>query len=137
MSFSKTILKQLLITLLLIGLLLLLLLPLIKNWNQKRMIDQEIKDLEKQVSELENKNNNLKQVLDYMQSDDFVEREARTKLNYKKPGEEVAVIESRDGSTPVVSPNGSVFDLPAEPKPVGDPKILSNVAKWIKYFFNK
>jgi len=138
MSFFRTIFsRQFLTTLLLCFLLVLFGLPLTKNWRQKRSIDKEIKELEQQVVDLEGKNSSLKQVLDYMQSEQFVEKEARTKLNYKKPGEEVAVIENRDGTTAVVSSTESIFDLPAEPQPAGSPRLLGNFSKWLDYFFNK
>ncbi len=139
MSFFRAIFsKQFLITLILIVLLVLFTLPLNKNWRQKRSIDKEIALLEQQVAEVENKNSNLRQVLDYMQSDQFVEKEARTKLNYKKPGEEVAVIENRDGqvSQPVTSVEG-IFDLPPAPKPTASPRLLGNIEKWLNYFFKK
>ncbi|MCX6792709.1 MAG: septum formation initiator family protein [Candidatus Falkowbacteria bacterium] len=138
MSFFKTIFsRQFLLTLVLIFLLVLFAVPLTKNWRQKRSIDKEVKDMQQQVADLEHKNSSLKQVLDYMQSDQFVEKEARTKLNYKKTGEEVAIIESRDGTSPTVSPSDSVFDLPEEPKAPGSPKLLGNFSKWLDYFFKK
>lgn len=138
MSLFRTLFsRQFLITLLLIFLLVLFGLPLIKNWRQSRSINKEIREMEQQVIELENKNSSLKQVLDYMQSEQFVEKEARTKLNYKKPGEEVVVIEGRDGTTASVSPLDSVFDLPEAPKPIGSPKLLGNFSKWLDYFFAK
>lgn len=138
MSFFRIIFsRQFLLTLVLIFLLAIFAVPLTKNWRQKRSIDKEVSDLQTQIAGLENKNSSLKKVLDYMQSDQFVEKEARTKLNYKKPGEEVAVIEGRDGTTASVSPLDSVFDLPAEPKVPGSPKLLGNFSKWIDYFFAK
>jgi len=138
MSFFRTIFsRQFLLTLVLIFLLVLFAIPLTKNWRQKRSIDNEVKAMEQQVAELEHKTSSLKQVLDYMQSDQFVEKEARTKLNYKKPGEEVAVIESRDGAAAPTSPVESIFDLPEAPKPEGSPKLLGNFSKWLDYFFAK
>lgn len=134
MSFLKSLFsKQFLLTLVLIGLLVLISFPLSKNWRQKRSIDQEIKSLELQAKELEGKNNNLKNVLDYMQSDQFVEKEARTKLNYKKAGESVVVIEGRPGEIPttVTSP----FEVPPEPEKIPELPATINFNKWLDYFF--
>lgn len=134
MSFLKSLFsKQFLLTLVLIGLLVLISFPLSKNWRQKRSIDQEIKGLELQAKELEGKNNNLKNVLDYMQSDQFVEKEARTKLNYKKAGESVVVIEGRPGETPVTGT--SPFEIPPEPPKTQELPATVNFNKWLDYFF--
>ncbi len=134
MSLLKSLFsKQFLLTLVLIGLLVLISFPLSKNWRQKRSIDQEIKSLELQAKELEGKNNNLKNVLDYMQSDQFVEKEARTKLNYKKAGESVVVIEGRPGETPVTET--SPFEIPPEPPKTKELPATVNFNKWLDYFF--
>ncbi len=134
MSFLKSIFtKQFLFTLLLLGLLVLLSFPLSKNWRQKRSIEREIKGLETQVKDMEGKNSNLKNVLDYMQSDQFVEEQARTKLNYKKPGESVVVIEGRPGKTPPTAT--SPFEIPPEPPKVTASRATVNVNKWLDYFF--
>lgn len=124
--------KQLYITLVLAILVVLLAFPLTRNWRQKRSIDQEIKNLEAQAATLEGKNSNLKNVLDYMQSSQFVEEEARTKLNYKKPGESVVVIEGEEGTAVSTT---SPFALPAEPSRPTQSKARLNITTWLDYFF--
>ncbi len=136
MAFFRTIFsKQFLWTLVLSGLLVLICVPLSRNWRQKRSVDREIQELKTQVGDLEHTNSNLKNVLEYMQSDQFVEEEARTKLNYKKPGEEVVVVESRPGEVPTASGQPDVFAPPAETPVQPEPKVLVNVGKWTDYFF--
>lgn len=127
--------KQFLLTVILIGLLFVFGVPLTKNWRQKRAIDREIAEMKQQVSELEHKNNSLKQILEYMQSDQFVEREARTNLNFKKPGEDVAVIQGQ--AAPSATSLSSIFDLPPSPPEEKDARVLGNVSKWLDYFFKK
>lgn len=140
MSFFRTIFnRHLAITIVLLGLVILLAFPLSKNWRQKRSIDQEIKTLEQQAANLEGKNSNLKQVLDYMQSSQFVEEEARTKLNYKKPGESVVVIEGRpenitDNVSSALSP---LVDLPPEPPKAQVSEAHRNFSGWLDYFFGE
>ena len=139
MSLIRTIFsRQFLVTLLLIGVLALFAVPLTKNWRQKRAIDKEVAELEQQVKDYEHKNSSLKQVLDYMQSDEFVEREARTKLNYKKPGEQVTVIQNLPGSENA-QPSSvvSFFDIPPAPPEPHDPRLLGNTERWLNYFFKK
>lgn len=134
--FSAIFSRQFLLTLFLIGLLALFVVPLTKNWRQKQAIDSEISELKKQVAQMENKNSSLQQILDYMQSDQFVEQEARSKLNYKKPGEEVTVIQSQPTEAPSAD-TSTIFDLPPAPEPVRAPRLLGNVANWLNYFFKK
>jgi cell division protein FtsB len=129
--------KQFFLTIILLGLLVFFAMPLIKNWRQKNEIDNEISSLENQVADLEHKNSNIKQVLDYMQSEQFIEHEARTKLNYKKPGEEVAVIENRPGDDTPITSTDSIFNIPDAPKVDQTPKLLGNISKWFDYFFAK
>jgi cell division protein FtsB len=128
--------RQFLSTLVLIGLLFVFAVPLTKNWRQKQAIDHEIAEMEKQVAALEHKNSNLKQVLDYMQSDQFIEAEARTKLNYKKPGEQVTVIQNQPGQTPLGDAS-AIFDLPPAPPEKHDARLLGNLSRWLDYFFKK
>jgi len=50
------------------------------------------------IETLESEKKNLKEKLVYINSDDFVEKEARTKLNMKKDGEQVYIV--NNGSNP-------------------------------------
>lgn len=134
MSFFRAIFnRQLFISIILLGLLVLLAFPLTKNFRQKKAVDLEIKGLEKTAADLEGKNSHLKEVLDYMQSSQFVEEEARQKLNYKKPGEAVAVIEGLPSTTSEVST--PLFDVPPAPPVVGTSQASQNIQKWLDYFF--
>lgn len=127
--------RQFLLTLLLVGLLVLLAFPLTRSLRQKRSVEREIQGLEEQASALEHKNSNLKSVIEYMQSDQFVEKEARTKLNYQKPGETVVVVEGRPGEAPVTPPASPFFDVPPEPTHAAVPQAEVNARKWADYFF--
>ncbi len=136
MSFLRSLFtRQFFFTLLLVGLLALLAFPLTKSFRQKRSIEREIKGLEEQALALEHKNSNLKSVIEYMQSDQFVEKEARTKLNYQKPGETVVVVEGRPGEMPATTPASPFFDPPPEPTQAAVPQAVVNARKWADYFF--
>lgn len=126
-------------TLALLGLAIIVLIsfPLAKNISQRYRISQEIKELEAEINNLENQNTNLKEFIDYLESDQFVEERARLNLGLKKEGEEVAVI---SGEYSEIQNNGNkeegaatgIFGMEKEEpaKPVGNPR------KWWKYFFN-
>ena len=61
--------------------------------NKKRAeMTKQIDALKKEVQELENNKEAMESSLQQTQTQEFVEKEAREKLGYKKPGEEVAVV---------------------------------------------
>ena len=91
-----------------------------RAYYQDYKIAQEIRSLEKEVSQLENKKLESLDILTYVMSDTFVEESARTQLNVKKPGEHVVVVESSVSSAVA---RGQLH-----------PKDLNNWVKWWYYF---
>ena len=65
---------------------------LFKMWPKKISINNEVKSLEQRIAETEKSNSEIAKLLDYFKSDNYLEREARERLNYKKPGEEVVFV---------------------------------------------
>lgn len=113
----------------LIGLILIVLIsfPLAKSVSKRYQIDKEIKDLDKEISDVEAKNRDLKQLINYLESDQFVEEKARLNLGLKKQGENVVVIKE----TALANASSTL----AENKE-GFLKNFSNTKKWWNYFFN-
>lgn len=72
--------------------------PISKNISKKYNIDQEILELEKEITAMESANTDFKKMITYLESDSFVEEQARLNLGLKKEGEEVIVVESSDFS---------------------------------------
>ncbi|MHB8904112.1 MAG: FtsB family cell division protein [Patescibacteria group bacterium] len=103
--------------------LVLIIFPLARTYSQKRAVEKEINDVKKQISEFENTNQDLKEMINYLNSDQSLEEEARLNLNLKKSGEQVVVI--NDIGNKVTT---SSLVAPAKNK--------SNLAKWRDYFFN-
>ncbi|MBU4455040.1 septum formation initiator family protein [Patescibacteria group bacterium] len=124
-------------TLALVGLAVIVLIsfPLAKNISQRYKISQEIKELEAEINNLENQNTNLKEFMNYLESDQFVEERARLNLGLKKEGEEVAVISGEplenNGNKEESAATG-IFGIEKEEpdEPAGNPR------KWWRYFFN-
>ena len=78
-----------------------------------------------------------------MNSDQFIEEQARENLNLKKDGEEVVVMRGLNGDAVGATANGgdnsdsadkSVFSVPGLEKAEARAEI-SNPKKWIKYFW--
>ncbi|PIR12715.1 hypothetical protein COV49_04510 [Candidatus Falkowbacteria bacterium CG11_big_fil_rev_8_21_14_0_20_39_10] len=111
-----------------LGLLIIVLIsiPLAKKVSKRYVIDEEIKGLETEIQELGEKNKDLKEFITYLESDQFLEEQARLNLNLKKPGEEVVVIQEN-------------LDQGAEAENLAlseGKKNRSNPEKWLAYFFN-
>lgn len=87
-------------------------------------ISKQIKDLEKRIEELERTNEELARMEEYFQSEEFLEKEARLKLNLTKPGEKLIIVKTPE-------------DLKEEEKETVVAREISNIQKWWEYFFNK
>ena len=104
-------------------LLLLIVLPLARTYSQKRVIENEISGVQKEISQFEKDNQDLKEMLSYLQSDQSLEAQARLNLNLKKPGETVVVIENQ-------------ADIKNSDDVTNDEAEISNFKKWFNYFFS-
>jgi cell division protein FtsB len=111
--------------------------PLAKNISQRHKIDKEVGQMQEEISRLEKKNSGLRQLAGYLESDQFVESEARLKLGLKKNGEQVVNIKGpSDGSAASVEPQ-SVFNLPGLDTSDNGGRAENNPERWFKYFFDK
>ncbi|MBT3690076.1 septum formation initiator family protein [bacterium] len=103
---------------------------LINEVINRRELQSDIKALDEEISKLENKNQELSSLIGYFETLDFVEKEARTKLNLRKPGEKIIVITEDE----LTEDNESFFDSAV----LTSANIihLTNPQKWWNYFFN-
>ena len=56
------------------------------------IVNKELSDLEVKASNLEKNNGDLEKYVSHMDNPDFLERQARILLNYKRPDEEVVFV---------------------------------------------
>ena len=121
--------------------------PIIKNNRQRYQINKEVKELKYEIKAIEEKNTELSKLLDYLQSDQFVEEQARLNFGLKKEGEEVAVIKDNNesdniglnnGSGPVQADNSgkTIYNIPGLNNNNTLPKKITNPERWRMYFFN-
>ncbi len=122
-TWSRLVAGQWLFTVLAIGVLVLIGVPAVKNYGQQKAIDIEIKEAQAEIERFSAKNQEIKEVINYLESDQAVEDQARLNLGLKKAGEKVVVISDR----PQVAES-----LPS----AASSKNLSNPHKWFNYFFN-
>lgn len=109
--------------------------PLVQKLEHKRALEREIAALEAEAERVASANGELQQMLEYLQGDAFAEREARLRLNMKKPGEQVVVVQGQAGMVAGEQETRSLFrvkGLEKEP-PV---TVVTNRERWWQYFFN-
>ncbi len=100
---------------------------------RSRAMQAEIDRLEGQAGELEAKNLELADMADKYAGSSMLEREARLKLNMKRPGEEVVVIrEAAAGIQETSTDETTGGETDTE-----DTAAISNMKKWIAHFFPK
>lgn len=103
-----------------IALLLLLSVNLTRAQLRGRVIRSEILKLQDETTALERERQSYEALIAFLQSPDFLEKEARRTLGYAKPGEQVVVIEREQQE-----------QLQQQEQPISNPR------KWWVYFFGK
>jgi len=95
---------------------------------KKYQIKKEISFLEEESHNLKYENDNFANLIEYFGSSDSIEKEARTKLNLKRPGENVVVVlpKEDDNSVEGVKSVGNVKE---------EQKQTINWERWRAYFF--
>ena len=95
---------------------------------QNYQVNQEIAQLKIEIAQLENNNTQLKNLIAYLKTDSFKEKEARRKLGYKKPGEQVVALPPDDFA------HTDLGNTKEEPTTDNKPS-LNNPQKWWEYVF--
>ncbi len=115
----------------LIGLIIIILIsvPLAKNITKRYRISQELKELNNEITELENKNKHFKELMAYMESDEYIEEQSRLNLGLKKEGEDVVVVQ--DNIAGILNNEQNRGETPKFQE------LASNPGKWMAYFFGQ
>jgi len=96
----------------------------IKEFVRNRQLNSEIRKLEVMAKEVEAKNLDILNLAKYLDTEQFLETEARTKLGLKKPGEEAVVVNIPDLQTATGTETAGKIEM-------------SNFKKWWGYFFGR
>ncbi len=97
-----------------------------KEGYRKYQLDKEITSLEKEISSLKKENKEISELLNYFKSNEFLEKQARLKLNLLKQGEKLIII--RPEKQDILS-SSSIEENKTK-------KDFSNIKKWWDYLFN-
>jgi len=98
-------------------------------------IQQEIANLEAEKSSLEAQNLEISALMNSVQTETYIEHEARIKLGLSKPGEKVVVVPDTGETSTEVDKNSGDFDYAAE-VPITNFSSVAKPLKWWYYFFD-
>jgi len=101
---------------------------------RKYQLTQEINQIKSEIERLEGNNQDLANLIEYFQQESFLEKEARLKLNLKKPGEKVVIVPKGEEEVGSLTPNEWGVKLPTEEE---IQKEEPNWLKWWRYFFGR
>ncbi len=116
-----------LVVLLLLAILFFIVYKLLGQVRKKNEIDKEIGQLEKEIKHLNQENDELEGLVNYLETDSFKEREAKDKLNLIKEGEKLILVKENKSKDE---------EIKKEPK---KPEVISRYSKphwWWYYFFS-
>ncbi|MEA2113078.1 MAG: septum formation initiator family protein [Patescibacteria group bacterium] len=104
----------------------------------KYQLTKEINSLRLEIERLDGRNRQLANLMDYFKEESFLEKEARLKLNLKKPGEKVVIIsdyfDSKNGLD-AATDNGHNLKAGESASEKSTDKQTANYWKWWEYFF--
>lgn len=135
-SVKKILFSQIFI---IIGLIVLclILVALSKEVLRSYKINKDLEDLKNEITSLEAENSKFTDLIEYLKSQDFAEKEARKRMNLKKSGESVVVIETNDQVKIIESSTEEKKSLLAMNNESQKQDSLTNPEKWWAYFFGK
>lgn len=106
-------------TLFLVVLLILSFVKVTKELMIRKEINEEIQKMEEQLATVEGKNADMEKLISYLNTDEYIEKQARLKLNLSKPGEKQVNITGGDEAADIFAQDDKT------PNPI----------KWFNYFF--
>ncbi|KKT25251.1 MAG: hypothetical protein UW11_C0031G0004 [Parcubacteria group bacterium GW2011_GWA2_43_9b] len=108
-------------------------LVLVKAFYKKKQLDQEIGSLKAEIDKTDKKGQELSQLLSYFNSESYLEKEAKNKLNLKKEGENVVMVQDTSGGAAL----GENNDGASVEAAISSPAEENNLIKWWKFFFER
>jgi len=119
---ARLVSSQRFIAIIALAFLVLLAFPLARSYSRKMVVEKEIADMQAQIAEFEKENEEMKEFLTYLSSEQSAEEQARLNLNLKKPGEAVVIVETAKDNEDSQGENAET-------------ESSSGWEKWWNYFF--
>ncbi|MCC6563974.1 septum formation initiator family protein [Candidatus Uhrbacteria bacterium] len=94
-------------------------------------VDQEIRQMQSEIERLEGKKLTLAELIQRLDSPDAVDKEARTRLGLRKPGERVIILRGMDD--PASWQDDTALAMQTETPE----DTRTNAKRWLDYFFPK
>ncbi len=113
----------------LLVLLIFLLSQLFSSIGKRSEVDKEIASLKEEAAKAESQNSQFKKMIEYLESDQFAEEQAKLKLGLKKEGEQVAVVTGLDSATTSTSTASTDISTTTA--------LGSNWQRWLDYFLSE
>jgi cell division protein FtsB len=135
--FNRVFIKQCVIAVTGLMLLILISQPLYKTIKKRYLINKEIEKLKDEISIYQSKNVQLVNLIKYLESDQFIEEQARKNLGLVKEGENVIVLKGSDDEKETKNADNSVttqkvYDIGGSGNETKQK--ITNPVKWISYF---
>ena len=70
----------------------------VRDWPQRTEVSRQLEDLEAKIAALEKEEEKERKMADYLNSESYLEKQVRLRLNLKKEGEEVVFVYRNDDS---------------------------------------
>lgn len=115
-------LKKWIVSIILLGILMFIGFSMVQSWLKNREVNSEIIGLQTNINDLQRENEQYQQLIEYLNSNAYIEEKARTDLGLKKQGEKVVVLPENLITSPATSSSNNAGSE-------------SNLARWINYFF--
>ena len=114
-----------------------LVLNVVNVYYKKYQINKDLENLKAEIAKSEETNQQISSIIDYLNSQNFLEKEAREKLNMKKEGEEVVIVEPVKQDNITSSETDIQETQPPLQQNVDSSAIQpeSNIIRWWRYFF--
>lgn len=102
----------------------------IRETYREWQVDQEIHQMQAQIEQYEGRKLSLVELLARLDSDEALDKEARTRLGLRKPGERVIILQGGDGMQASWQD-----DVQTSVANVAAADLRSNPRRWLDYFF--
>lgn len=102
----------------------------VRETYREYQVDQEIRQMQGQIEQYEGRKLSLVELLTRLDSKEALDKEARTRLGLRKPGERVIILQGSDGMQ-------ASWQDEVQTQVVNEtaPDLRSNPKRWLDYFF--